>query len=54
MSGSISVTAFVRRTLDLYARQASLLLPTAVCLVGVVTALGACRASTHLGLRSSG
>jgi hypothetical protein len=36
MSDSISVIAVVRRTFDLYARQASLLLPAAVCLVGVV------------------
>jgi hypothetical protein len=40
MSGSISVTAVVRRTFDLYARQASLLLPAAVCFVGVVSVLG--------------
>lgn len=41
MSDPISITAVVRRTFDLYARQASLLLPAAVCLAGVVGVVGA-------------
>jgi hypothetical protein len=50
MSGSISVTAVVCRTFDLYARQASRLLPAAVCLVGVVGVVGALSSKHAHGL----
>jgi hypothetical protein len=41
MSRSISITTIVRRTFKIYAAQASLLLPVAVCLVGVLRILEA-------------
>jgi hypothetical protein len=50
MSGSISVIAIVRRTFELYVRQASLLLPAAVCLVGVAVVLGGLSSNRAGGL----